>query len=114
MSYEWENERNWSEGSGSFLTGLLTGVAVGIGLGMLFAPQAGSDLRHRLADSAGTLKSRANETYNQASAKVQDAVERGREAMNRGRETWGAARRESEASSAPIDEPFTGGTAAGV
>lgn len=31
------------------------GVIVGAGLGMLFAPQAGSDLRHTIADKANVL-----------------------------------------------------------
>lgn len=107
MSYEWEDTRTWSD-SGFFI-GMLTGVTVGIGIGMLFAPQAGADLRHRLADSASHLKERANEGYRQASSRVHEAVERGKEAVERGKEavqrgqdTWSAARRESDVTNVPI------------
>ena len=40
-----ENEGN---GGGSFVMGLLTGTVLGAGLGMLFAPKAGTELRNQL------------------------------------------------------------------
>ena len=39
----------------SFVLGLLTGTVLGAGLGMLFAPKAGSELRRQLSDQAGSL-----------------------------------------------------------
>ena len=51
MAYEYDRlERE--EGGGSFLMGLLAGTVLGAGLGMLFAPKAGSELRSQLSDSA--------------------------------------------------------------
>ena len=52
-----------NEGGGSFLIGLLTGTVVGVGLGMLFAPKAGSELRNQLSDQAGALADQAQEGY---------------------------------------------------
>ena len=84
MAYEYDRlERE--EGGGSFLMGLLAGTVLGAGLGMLFAPKAGSELRTQLTESAGQLKSRANEFGQQASDKVSQMVDRGREAYDRAR-----------------------------
>jgi gas vesicle protein len=45
MAYEYDRlERE--DGGSSFLMGLLAGTVLGAGLGMLFAPKAGSDLRN--------------------------------------------------------------------
>lgn len=86
MAYEYDRfERE--EGSGSFLMGLLAGTVLGAGLGMLFAPRAGSELRNQLSEQAGRLRSTANDTYHQASEKVSQMVDRGREAYDRARST---------------------------
>lgn len=88
MAYEYDRfERE--EGSGSFLMGLLAGTVLGAGLGMLFAPRPGSELRNQLTEQAGRLRSTANDTYHQASEKVSQMVDRGREAYDRARSTAG-------------------------
>jgi gas vesicle protein len=84
MAYEYDRfERE--DGGGSFLMGLLAGTVLGAGLGMLFAPKAGSDLRNQLNDQAGRLKATANDTYQQASDKVSQIVDRGKDAYDRAR-----------------------------
>jgi gas vesicle protein len=84
MAYEYDRlERE--EGGGSFLMGLLAGTVLGAGLGMLFAPKAGSELRSQLSDSATKLRSTANESVQQASEKVSQIVDRGRDAYDRAR-----------------------------
>ena len=86
MAYEYDRfERE--DGGGSFLMGLLAGTVLGAGLGMLFAPKAGSELRNQLTEQAGKLRSTANDTYHQASDKVSQIVDRGREAYDRARGT---------------------------
>jgi gas vesicle protein len=88
MPYEYDRfERE--DGGGSFLMGLLAGTVLGAGLGMLFAPKPGSDLRTQLTEQAGKLKTTANDTYQQASGKVSQIVDRGREAYDRARGTAG-------------------------
>ena len=86
MAYEYDRfERE--EGSGAFLMGLLAGTVLGAGLGMLFAPKAGADLRNQLTEQAGRLRNTATNTYGQASEKVTQIVERGRDAYDRARTT---------------------------
>ena len=58
---------NEGGGGGSFVMGLLTGTVLGAGLGMLFAPKAGSELRNQLAEQAGNLANTASEGYRRAS-----------------------------------------------
>jgi gas vesicle protein len=94
MAYEYDRfERE--EGGGSFLMGLLAGTVLGAGLGMLFAPKAGSELRSQLgtqiSDSTGRLREAADEGYRQASEKVSQMVDRGREAYDRARGNMAAA-----------------------
>ncbi len=88
MAYEYDRfERE--EGGGSFLMGLLAGTVLGAGLGMLFAPKSGSELRSQLgtqfADQTGKLRDAADPLYQQASEKVSQIVDRGREAYDRAR-----------------------------
>src|SRR3954466_14516058 len=88
MAYEYDRfERE--EGGGSFLMGLLAGTVLGAGLGMLFAPKAGSELRSQLgsslSDGTGRLRDVADQTYSQATDKVSQMVDRGREAYDRAR-----------------------------
>lgn len=84
MAYEYDRfERE--DGGGSFLMGLLAGTVLGAGLGMLFAPKAGSELRSQLGEQAGRLRTQATDGYQQASEKVSQMVDRGREAYDRAR-----------------------------
>ena len=88
MAYEYDRfERE--EGGGSFLMGLLAGTVLGAGLGMLFAPKSGSELRSQIggqiADSTGRIREVADQTYSQATEKVSQMVDRGREAYDRAR-----------------------------
>ena len=88
MAYEYDRfERE--DGGGSFLMGLLAGTVLGAGLGMLFAPKPGSELRTQLGEQAGRLRSTATDTYQQATDKVSQIVDRGREAYDRARGSAG-------------------------
>jgi gas vesicle protein len=84
MAYEYDRMER-EDGGGSFLMGLLAGTVLGAGLGMLFAPKTGSELRNQLGEQAGRLRSTANDTYQQASEKVSQMMDRGREAYDRAR-----------------------------
>lgn len=84
MAYEYDRYER-EEGGGSFLMGLLAGTVLGAGLGMLFAPKSGSELRSQIGESATKLRSTAGDTYSQATEKVSQIVDRGREAYDRAR-----------------------------
>src|SRR5205809_6516347 len=117
MAYEYDRfERE--EGGGSFLMGLLAGTVLGAGLGMLFAPKAGSELRSQLgsqlADGTGRLRDVADQTYSQATEKVSQMVDRGREAYDRARSSVSTMASQgtsgSTGSSAASSTPSTGST----
>jgi gas vesicle protein len=94
-----------NKGGGWFVLGLLTGTALGVGLGMLFAPKAGSKLRKQLSQQAGALANQAQEGYRQATDNVGQWVEKGKEAAGewaeRGKDMYGKA---SEAVSRGAEE----------
>jgi gas vesicle protein len=113
MAYEYDRfERE--EGGGSFLMGLLAGTVLGAGLGMLFAPKAGSELRsqigNQIADQTGRLRETAEQTYNQASEKVSQMVDRGREAYDRARSSVNKMA-SGTSGSGPADNPQPTGAA---
>lgn len=102
MAYEYEVERG--AGGGTFLLGVLAGTVIGAGLGMLFAPKSGSELRsdlsNRIADQTGRVRDAANQTYakardaadqtyTKATDRVSQMVDRGREAYDRARTNVG-------------------------
>jgi gas vesicle protein len=74
-------------GGGSFVMGLLTGTVLGAGLGMLFAPKSGSDLRNQISEQAGNLANTASEGYRRVSGVAGDLVGRSREVYDKARET---------------------------
>jgi gas vesicle protein len=100
MAYEFDRVER-EDGGGSFLMGLLAGTVLGAGLGMLFAPKAGAEVRKQLSEQANRLRStasdtiqqaserinqasqQANDRFNQASDKVSQMVDRGRDAYER-------------------------------
>jgi gas vesicle protein len=94
-----------AESGAGFLVGLLSGVAVGIGIGMLFAPRSGSELRHDLARSASDLQRAASESLNQASSKVRQAAEsakaQGSGTLSGARDQWNEMRDEAQAGTTP-------------
>jgi gas vesicle protein len=121
MAYEYDRfERE--EGGGSFLMGLLAGTVLGAGLGMLFAPKSGSELRSQIgsqiADQTGKLRDAADPYYQQATEKVSQIVDRGKEAYDRARSsvsnmaaqgTSGAASPSTETKSAVGTTSTSGG-----
>jgi gas vesicle protein len=93
MSDGYDRFENEGGGGGSFLIGLLAGTVLGAGLGMLFAPRAGSELRSQLSDHAGHLANSASEKYRRASetagewaGKSRTALDKAREAVAKGAE----------------------------
>src|SRR3954464_1133307 len=86
MSDGYDRFDNESGGGGSFVMGLLTGTVLGAGLGMLFAPKAGSELRGQLSEQAGTFANTAQDGYRRASENAGEWVDRGREFVDKARD----------------------------
>ena len=66
-------------GGGSFLMGLLAGAAIGAGLGLLFAPKPGAELRGQLSEQAGNLANSAAQGYRRASRTASQLADKGRD-----------------------------------
>jgi gas vesicle protein len=62
--------RGTSERTYGFVTGLIAGSAIGLGLGMLFAPRAVLDLRTRAAGSAKNLGKAASDRCHEAGTRI--------------------------------------------
>ena len=77
---------NEGSGGGSFVMGLLTGTVLGAGLGMLFAPKAGSELRNQISEQAGNLANAASDQYQRATEVASGWADRGKEAYDKTRD----------------------------
>jgi gas vesicle protein len=76
---------NEGGGGSSFVMGLLTGTVLGAGLGMLFAPKAGSEIRNQLSEQASNLANTASEGYRRASETAGDLANKGRDFYDKAR-----------------------------
>jgi gas vesicle protein len=86
MADGYDRFENEGGGGGSFVMGLLTGTVLGAGLGMLFAPKSGSELRNQLSEQAGNLANTAQEGYRRAQESASDLADRGREIYDKTRD----------------------------
>src|SRR5437588_11709659 len=80
----------------SFVMGLLTGTVLGAGLGMLFAPKAGSELRNQIGEQAGNIANTASDGYRRATEQAGQWADRGRDIAgqwaDKGKDAYGQAR----------------------
>ena len=86
MADGYDRFENEGGGGGSFVMGLLTGTVLGAGLGMLFAPKSGSELRNQLSEQAGNLANTASQGYRRATEAAGDLADRGREMYDKARD----------------------------
>jgi gas vesicle protein len=71
---------------GGFVMGLLMGTVIGAGLGMLFAPKAGTELRDQLSAEAANLGNTASESVRRTGESATQWAERGREVYSKARQ----------------------------
>src|SRR5438046_6093307 len=106
-------DNNDAGGGGSFVMGLLTGTVLGAGLGMLFAPKSGSELRGQLSEQAENIKNAASDQYRKVSEAAGDIADRGREVYEKARDAVSRGAEEAqryarEASSGTPAPPTSG------
>jgi len=66
--------------------GVLTGAVIGAGLGLLFAPKAGAELREQLSAQANDLANQASKGYKRASKTAGEWADNGREIYGQARD----------------------------
>ena len=86
MADGYDRFENESGGGGSFVMGLLTGTVLGAGLGILFAPKSGSELRGQISEQAGNIANAASDRYRRVSDAAGDLADRGREVYEKTRD----------------------------
>ena len=105
------------DGGGGFVVGLLTGAILGVGLGMLLAPKAGSDLRGDLGEQARNLGAKASETATGLADRGREIVNQAREATSRGaeelRDVIGGGADAVPSPGSSDDDVVSGGSASG-
>ena len=79
----------------AFALGLLAGAAIGVGLGLLFAPKEGAALRRDIAKRARDLRDDAGQQIERVTEAADDLVERGRDVAQRARSAVSTGIREA-------------------
>src|SRR5207248_7409775 len=102
----------------SFVMGLLTGTVLGAGLGMLFAPKSGSELRGQLSEQAGNIANAAQDQYRRVSDAAGDIADRGRDMYDKARDAVSRGSEEAQryvrdATSGSSASPSTSGAGTG-
>jgi len=96
MADGYDRYENEAGGGGAFVMGLLTGTVLGAGLGMLFAPKAGAELRSQIGEQAGNIANQASEGYRRATESAGQWAEKGKETAGewaeRGKDIYGKAK----------------------
>ncbi len=88
------DEGNAGGGSG-FVMGLLTGTVLGAGLGMLFAPKTGTELRNQISETASTAGRAASDQYRKASEAASSLADKGRELYDKAKDAVGRGAEEA-------------------
>jgi len=110
MADGYDRFENEGSGGGSFVMGLLTGTVLGAGLGMLFAPKSGSELRNQISEQAGSLANTASEGYRKASETAGEWAERGRDAYDKARDAVARGADEAQRYVRDTASSISGGT----
>ncbi len=64
--------------TGSTLLALITGAAIGAGLGLLYAPESGEHTRKKLRKDAEDAQDRLNKRYKETSSNLSDKAKKAR------------------------------------
>ena len=77
-----DDSNDYGSSTGAFFTGLFAGAVIGAGLGLWFAPKAGTEMREQLAGTARDVSNRVSKTVNDLADRGRDVFDRAREVMN--------------------------------
>jgi len=68
------------------MKGFLTGLGIGLGLGVLFAPRSGEETREEITRRANNLAEQARDTFEQGRERVRSGISAVREGVRAGYE----------------------------
>jgi len=88
MSQENFWEQSQSQDGARFFTGFVAGTLIGAGLGVLFAPRRGVELRGQVANSAANVGQSISKTVDGWAERSRVAYEGGRDAAARARDEF--------------------------
>ena len=77
-----DESNDYGSSTGAFFTGLFAGAVIGAGLGLWFAPKAGTEMREQLAGTARDVSTRVSKTVNDFADRGREVFDRAREVMN--------------------------------
>jgi len=77
-----DESNDYGSSTGAFFTGLFAGAVIGAGLGLWFAPKAGTEMREQLAGTARDVSTRVSKTVNDLADRGREVFDRAREVMN--------------------------------
>jgi gas vesicle protein len=66
------------------MKGFLTGLGIGLGLGVLFAPRSGEETREEITRRANDLAGQARDTFEQGRERVRSGISAVREGVREG------------------------------
>ena len=88
------------------LARFFAGALLGAGIALLFAPQAGAQLRRLLRDAAGNAKDELKETIKDGTEVLESAVAQGQEFMEKGEESLRETGRQAQELGAGVRKAF--------
>jgi gas vesicle protein len=99
---------NASTSGSAFGLGLVAGAAIGVGLGLLFAPKSGAALRRDITRRAREFQDEASDQYERVTEAANAVADRGRDVAERAKSAVATGLREARRYAGDVAEAADG------